>query len=208
MNPQHLFIKKSKDFRIHFKLTEADVDALLVNKGVSYTGLELGSKTLTLDLAEAYPLIYGLEYCEFKKEDTSYPNFDALPQTTQDYINSRPDGSGKNAGLKGTKNRANYIICVMKDFPVGHTFLNREIVEKLPDFLSGDTSITWNNGLLKGLVKATTKFHTHVDVQGKKIRLMIYEIVKAVDKELLDKATKNVDEEWLRNLKKKATRKN
>ena len=177
---------------------------MLIDKGVSYTGLELGSKTLTLDLAEAYPLIYGLEYCEFKKEDTSYPNFDALPQTTQDYINRRPDGSGKNAGLKGTKNRANYIICVMKDFPVGHTFLNREIVEKLPDSLSDDTSITWNNGILKGLVKATRTYHTHVDDEGKKTRLMIYEVVKAVNKELLDKATKNVDEEWLKNLKKKA----
>lgn len=203
MNPQQWFINKSKDFRIHFSLTEADVDALLIDKGVSYTGLELGSKTLTLDLAEAYPLIYGLEYCEFKKEDTSYPNFDALPQTTQDYINRRPDGSGKNAGLKGTKNRANYIICVMKDFPVGHTFLNREIVEKLPNSLSDDTSITWNNGILKGLVKATRKFHSYIDDKGKKIRLMIYEVVKAVDKELLGKATKHVDEEWLKNLKKK-----
>lgn len=203
MNPQHWFINKSKDFRIHFNLTEADVNALLVDKGVSYTGLELGTKTLTLDLAEAYPLIYGLEYCEFKKEDTSYPNFDELPKTTQDYITKRPDGSGKNAGLKGTKNMANYIICIMKDFPIGHTFLNREIVENLPAPLSDDTSITWNNGILKGLVKATKRFHIHIDDKGEKTRLMIYEVVKAVDKELLDKSMKNVDDNWLKKIMKK-----
>lgn len=203
MNSQHWFINKSKDFRIHFKLTEADVDALLIDKGVSYTGLELGTKTLTLDLAEAYPLIYGLDYCEFKRDDISYPSREKLPQATQDYINSRADGAGKNIGLKGTKHRASYIICVIKDFPIGYKFLNADVVKNLPYPLSNDVSITWNNGLLKGLVKATRKFQNHIDDEGKTIRSMIYEVVKTVDKELLDKATKNVDEEWLKKVMEK-----
>lgn len=207
MDIEDWFINKSKDFRIHFKLTEADVDALLMEHGVSYTGLELGTKTLTLEIAETYPLIYGLDYCKFKKDETSFPHFDELPQATKDYIKNRPDGSGKNVGLKGTKNRASYIIFIIKDFPVGYTFLNNEIVRKLPYPLSEDSSITWNNGLLKGLVKATRKYQSNVDKDGKTMRSMIYEIIEQVPPRLLKKAKKNVDDEWLKEFEKKSKKK-
>lgn len=203
MNYQHWFIAKSKDFRIHFQLTEADVDALLINEGVSYTGLELGTKTLTLDLAEAYPSIYGLDYCDFKKDNATYPSFESLPQKTKDHINNRAEGTGKNIGLKGTKNKASYVIFVIKQFKIGQTFSNFDIVRELPSPLSDDASILWNNGILKGLVKATKQYQTSVNEQGKPVRSMVYEVVKVVDKELLEKAKKNVDKDWLKNLAKK-----
>lgn len=203
MRIEDWFISKSKKFRIHFRLTEADVDILLIEKGVSYTGLELGTKTLTLAIAEAYPLIYGIEYCEFKKDDTSYPSFNELPLDTQDYIKNRADGAGKTAGLKGTKNRASYIICIIKDFHVGHTFSNADVIKDLPYPLDSDGSITWNNGLLKGLVKATRKYQNNVDKDGKTIRSMIYEIIEPVSPSLLEKAKKNIDEGWLEEFEKR-----
>ena len=203
MNSQHWFIYKSKEFRIHFNLTEADIDVLLAEKGISYTGLELGTKTLTLDIAEAYPLIYGLDYCEFKKDETSYPIFEKLPKATQDHINNRKESVGKNVGLKGTKNRASYIIFVIKDFPVGYQFLNIDIVKDLPHPLSNDGSITWNNGLLKGLVKSTGKYKSYIGQDGKTTRSIIYELVKSVSPHLFEKAKKNIDEEWLKSFKNK-----
>src|SRR3546814_691160 len=108
------YIEKSKAFRLHFGLSEEDVDFLLKSKELIYSRLEIRKRTLTLELAEAYPLIYGIAYCEFKKDDTTFPEFSELPQATQNYINDRPKGSGNTVGLKGSKNMASYVIRAIK----------------------------------------------------------------------------------------------
>lgn len=201
MTNEERFIAKSKKFRLHFKLTEDDVDALLANKNLKYKGLEIGTKTLTLELAEAYPLIYGIEYCDFKKEETTFPDFKDFPQATQDYINNRPEGAGTNVGLKGTKNMASYVIRAIKDYPLGYQFMNVEVLTKLPYPLNDEATITWNYGLLKGLVKSTNKYKSYKGKDGKTKRAMIYTTVKTVTPELLEKAINNIEKERLEDEK-------
>ncbi|SEN63013.1 hypothetical protein SAMN05216436_11931 [bacterium A37T11] len=193
MSNQSHFISKAKTFRLHFKLSESDIDYLLVEKEIKYRGLELGSRTLTLELAEAYPLIYGIEYCDFKKEETGIPDFDDLPQVTKDYILNHPKDSGNKAGTKGTKNMSSYVIRAIKNYSVGHEFLNVDILNLLPPPLNQATSITWKNGLLKGLVKSTNRFKEYKDDREETKRGMIYTLVKPVTPELLEKALKNIE---------------
>jgi len=195
MTNEDKFVAKSKDFRLHFKLTEDDVDTLLAGRKLKYKGLESGTRTVTLELAEAYPLIYGMEYCDFKKDDTTFPAFSELPQSTQDYIKNRPEGTGDTVGLKGSKNMASHVIHAIKDYPVGHEFLNFEILKKLPPPLNKETTITWTTGLLKGLAKNTRKYREYVDQEGATKRGMVYTIVKSVTPELLEKAMNNIEKE-------------
>lgn len=197
MTIEERFVAKSEKFRLHFKLTEDDVNTLLASKGLKYKGLELGTRTLTLELAEAYPLIYGIEYCDFKKDETVFPEFSELPQTTQDYINNRPDGVGNKVGLKGSKNMASYVIRAIKDYPVGREFLNIEVIKELPSPLNQAATITWNNGLLKGLVKGLKKYKSYEDEEGDTKRGKVYIMVNAVTAETLEKALKNIEKEQL-----------
>lgn len=186
------YIEKSKAFRLHFGLSEEDVDFLLKDKGLTYSRLEARKRTLTLELAEAYPLIYGIDYCDFKRHETIFPEFFELPQTTQDCINNRPEHA---VGLKGSKNMASYVIRAIKDYPVGRNFMNVEILKILPPPLNKQTSITWTTGLLKGLVKSTKKYQSYKDETGETKRGKIYTIVKEVSPELLKKALKNIEKE-------------
>jgi len=202
MTNEEKFIIKAKLFRLHFGLSEEEMDLLLVNKGLKYKGLELGSRTLTLELAEAYPLLYGVEYCDFKRDEVTVPDFEKLPETTQEFIKNKAT-SGSKVGLKGTKNKASYVIILIKDFVVGHKFTNSQIIPSLPPPANKDKSIDWGKGLLKGLVQNIHQSSYYIDENGEERRETTYEIVKTVDKELLDKATKNVDEEWLKKVMEK-----
>ncbi|GGC43100.1 hypothetical protein GCM10011386_39210 [Parapedobacter defluvii] len=202
MTNEERFIEKSKLFRLHFGLSEEEIDAFLSNKNLKYKGLELGSRTLTLELAEAYPLIYGIEYCEFKKEDIAIPALEDLPKATQNYIQNK-ENSGNRVGSKGTKNKASYVTILINDFPIGHKFTNSEIIPSLPSPANKDKSIDWGKGLLKGIVKNTKTSRYYIDKDGKKHREAIYEIVKSVDPLVLDKAKENVGEEWLKGVQKK-----
>lgn len=196
------FIEKAKEFRLHFALSEDDIDELLIERNLTYSKLEYRKRTLTLELAEAYPLIYGIEYCDFKKDETIPPEFDELPQATQNFIKNKTT-TGNKVGLKGTKNKASYVIILIKEFPLGHKFTNSQIIPTLPPPANEDQSIDWGKGLLKGLVKNTGKSSFYIDASGDKRREATYEIVKTVDKELLEKAMKNVDEKWLKGVTKK-----
>src|SRR5690606_851902 len=202
MTNEERFIKKAKLFRLHFGLSEDEMDLLLVDQNLKYKGLELGTRTLTLELAEAYPLIYGLEYCDLKKDEITVPEFDKLPKTTRDFIKNKTS-SGNKVGLKGTKNKASYVIILIKDYTLGHKFTNSQLIPSLPPPANEDQSIDWGKGLLKGLVVNTRQSSYYVDESGEERRETTYEIVKTVDKELLDKATKNVDEGWLKGVMKK-----
>src|SRR5690606_1045579 len=130
MTNEERFIKNAKLFRLHFGLSEDEIDLLLVDKKLKYKGLELGTRTLTLELAEAYPLIYGIEYCDFKKDEITVPEFDKLPKTTRDFIKNKTS-SGNKVGLKGTKNKASYVIILIKDYTLGHKLTNTQIVPSL-----------------------------------------------------------------------------
>ncbi|KKX51798.1 hypothetical protein [Sphingobacterium sp. IITKGP-BTPF85] len=195
MNYEQRFTAKSKKFRLHFRLTEEEIDLLLENKNLKYKGLEIGSRTLTLDLAEAYPLIFGLDYCEFKNDNITFPSWDNLPQSTKDFIEGRPDTARNKIGLSGTKHKASYIVIAIRDFAIGHTFSNSDIILNLPSPLDKESSIDWNKGLLKGLVKNTTTSRTYKDENGDNKRETIYKVIKAVDDDLLKKANKNIGED-------------
>lgn len=195
MTNEEMFIAKSEEFRLHFKLSEDDIDGLLVEKKLKYKGLESGKRTLTLELAEAYPLIYGIEYCDFKKEDTSFPEFSELPQPTQDFISNRPEGAGNKVGLKGSRNMASYVIRAIRNYSVGQEFINADVLRELPSPLNRAATITWNNGLLKGLVKSTRKYKSYVDEEGDTKRGMVYKMVNTVSAEMMDKALRNIEKE-------------
>lgn len=201
MTNEEKFIAKSEEFRLHFKLSEDDIDALLVEKKLKYKGLESGKRTLTLELAEAYPLIYGIEYCDFKKDETVFPEFSELPQATQNHINNRPEGMGNKVGLKGSKNMASYVIRAIKDYAVGREFLNVDVLKALPSPLNQAVTITWSNGLLKGLVKSTKKYKSYKDEDGETKRGMIYTMAKPVTTGLLEKAMNNIKKERLEDTK-------
>src|SRR5690606_22916325 len=197
MTNEEKFIAKSEEFRLHFKLSEDDIDTLLAEKKLKYKGLGSGKRTLTLELAEAYPLIYGIDYCNFKKDETVFPEFSELPQATQNYINNKPEGMGNKVGLKGSKNMASYVIRAIKDYAVGREFLNIDVLKELPSLLNQAVTITWNNGLQKGLDKSTKKYKNYKDRDGETKRGMIYTIVKPVTSELLEKAINNIEKERL-----------
>lgn len=197
-----IYIEKAKAFRLHFKLSEEEIDELLRDKDLGYSRLESGKRTLTLELAEAYPLIYGIEYCDFKKRNITFPSFEQLPKATQELINKK-SASGNKVGLKGTKNKASYVVILIKDFPIGHKVTNSSIIPLLPAPANKDQSIDWGKGLLKGLVKNTGKSNYYVDASGEKRREATYEIIKAVDSETLTKAMQNVDEDWVKEIERK-----
>lgn len=196
------FIEKAKEFRLHFGLSEDDIDELLIERNLTYSKLEYRKRTLTLELAEAYPLIYGIEYCDFKKDETIPPEFDELPQATQNFIKNKTTTRNK-VGLKGTKNKASYVIILVKDFPLGHKFTNSEIIPYLPPPANEDQSIDWGKGLLKGLVENTRQSSYYLDENGEKRREATYQIIKPVNEALLEKAMENVDEGWLKGVTKK-----
>lgn len=83
MTNEEKFIAKSKMFRIHFQLSEDEIDLLLLGKNVVYKGVEAHDPELTLQLIEAYPFIYGLDHQKFQKDETTYPLWDDLPEATK-----------------------------------------------------------------------------------------------------------------------------
>lgn len=207
MSNEEIFIKKSKLFRVKLGLSEDEIDSLLSDKKLKYKGLELGTRTLTLELAEAYPLIvYGIEYCEFKKLETKVPTFNDLPTATQTLLNNKT-GGGNKVGTKGTKNKASYIIYIIKDFPLGHKLTNSKIIPLLPPPINEDNSIDWGKGLLKGHVKNLNQSSYYIDQNGQERREATYEVIKVVYSSALEEAIKNIDKEWLKEFEENTKKK-
>jgi hypothetical protein len=187
------FRKKAKEFRLHYNLSEDDIDQLLKEKDLVYSKVESGKRTITLQLAESYPLVvYGIEYCVFKKDETTFPEYEKLPEATKTLLESKAN-AGNKVGSKGTKNKASYVVIVIKDFKIGHQFTKSEIISVLPSPLILETAIDWNKGLLKGLVKNSNTSKHWVDEKGKKRREATYEIIREVDSGLLEKAKKSIE---------------
>ncbi|WP_293888616.1 MULTISPECIES: hypothetical protein [unclassified Sphingobacterium] len=197
------FRKKAKEFRLHFNLSEEDIDQLLKGQDLVYSKVESGKRTITLELAESYPfVVYGIEYCVFKRDETTFPEYEKLPLATRELLESKSN-SGNKVGSKGTKNKASYVVIVIKDFKKGHKFIKSEIISVLPPPLNLEKSIDWNKGLLAGIVKNTNTSKHWVDENGKKCREAIYEIIREVDSELLEKAKKSFDPEALKEFEEK-----
>jgi len=197
------FDDKCKRFRMHFNLSEDDIDLLLKVKGIKYKGIESGTRIITLEIAEILPLVvYGIEYCVFKKEETTFPEYEKLPEATKILLESKSN-AGNKVGSKGTKNKASYVVIVIKDFKIGHQFIKSEIISFLPSPLNLEKAIDWNKGLLKGLVKNTNTSKHWVDKNGKKRRETIYEIIQSVNSEVLEKAKRSISPEDLKEFEEK-----
>lgn len=197
------FRKKAKEFRLHFNLSEDDINQLLKEKGLVYSKVESEKRTITLELAESYPLVvYGIEYCVFKKDETTFPEYEKLPESTKTLLESKAN-AGNKVGSRGTKNKASYVVIVIKDFKVGHQFIKSEIISVLPSPLNLEKAIDWNKGLLKGLVENTDTSKHWVDKNGKKRREAIYEMIQSVNSELLEKAKRSIDPEDLKEFEEK-----
>src|SRR5690606_11418209 len=98
---------------------------------------------------------------------------------------------------------ASYVIILIQEYVVGHKFTNYQLIPSLPPPAHKDKSIDWRKGLLKGLVQNIHQPSYDIDENGEERRETTYENVKTVDKELLDKVKKNVDEEWLKKVMEK-----
>src|SRR5690606_36821726 len=95
----------------------------------------------------------------------------------------------------GTKDMESYVVRAIKDYPLGYQFMNVEVLTKLPYPLNDEATITWNYGLLKGLVKSTNKYKSYKGKDGKTKRAMIYTTVKTVTPELLEITINNIEKE-------------
>lgn len=199
MEFEEKFIKKAESFRVKLKLSESDIEKLLLiyqsnssTKPIKYKGLSIGKRVLTLELAETYPLIYGFSYNDIVKDDSIIPDLEDLPLKTQEFIQSRKKRSGNTVAKKGSKNIASHVVISIKDLEVGTKFSNFDIYMSDSYPLKEETSINWNKGILKGLVKNTGKQKSLLLEDGRTKTESIYEIVKAVDSELLEKALKSI----------------
>ncbi|MDR2274905.1 MAG: hypothetical protein LBF27_28610 [Sphingobacterium sp.] len=184
------FRKKCKSFRLKFGLSEDDVDLLLKAQNIKYKGVESKDRIITLEIAEAYPLtVYGIEYCTFKKEETTFPSFEDLPITTKTLLENKSN-TGNKVGSHGTKNKASNVIFALKEYKKGHQFTNSDILSQLPHPLNLEKSIDWNKGLLAGLTKNTRTFRIWIDENKESHREAIYEMIEVVTPVLLEKAKK------------------
>ncbi|MEQ7800945.1 hypothetical protein ABDJ41_14165 [Pedobacter sp. ASV1-7] len=184
------FIEKAKKFRLHFQLTEQELNDLLQNKQLKYIGLERGVKTLTLDLAESIAGIYGLTYCEFKETNQGPPAIKDLPVATKNKVEKK-EGNIK-VGQKGTRNINENVIVVLSEYSTDDEFTNSQIIAKFPkDLIKHMTgkSIEWNKGILKDLVIDTKE--TRPTSTNKKPE-KIYKLAKKIMPEVREKAQEKI----------------
>jgi len=186
------FVSKAKRFREHYNISEKNLDILLKEKKLTYTKLEYGKRTLTLELAEGIAEVYGLTYCKFIEPDQGPPEIKDLPIATQEKIETK-EGKFKVA-QKGTLNLNENIVIVLNKYVAGNTFTNSQIISKLPkDLVKHMTgkSIEWNKGILKDLVIDTKK--TSPSPAGNNFKQeKIYELVMEITPEMLEKAKEKI----------------
>lgn len=192
MTNEEKFIAKSKKFRVYFQLTEEEIDLLLLSKNLKYKGIESKEHPLTLELAESYPLIFGLEYCEFKKDKTGYPLWDDLPKSTKNFIKDRPYTAADNLDQDAVNNIASYVIMALRYLAIGDTFTDSDIIRCLPHPLNLGVTIDWRGGMLKGVVKILRIPRISKDENGNDISEVRYRLNKHISEPLLNKAKKKL----------------
>ena len=193
MNNEEKFIAKSKMFRLHFQLTEDEIDLLLLGKNVTYKGIESNDRELTLQLIEAYPLIYGLDHDKFQKDETTYPLWDDLPEATKKLIGDRPYTAADNVGEEGLKNTASYVILAIKHLDIGVIFSESELTRCLPSPLNQGITINQVSGLLKGAFKKLRKSRKFKNDNGEDVNDALYLIHKSMDERLIGKAKRKLE---------------
>jgi len=193
MNNEEEFIAKSKMFRLHFQLSEDEIDLLLLGKNVVYKGVESNDRELILQLIEAYPLIYGLDHDKFQKDETTYPLWGDLPEATKKLIEDRPYTAADNVGEEGLKNTASYVILAIKHLETGTIFSESELTRCLPSPLNQGITIYQVSGMLKGAFKKLRKSRKFKNENGEEVNDALYLIHKAMDERLIGKARRKLE---------------
>ncbi|WP_400263127.1 hypothetical protein ACFX5U_08685 [Sphingobacterium sp. SG20118] len=197
MNIPNSFIKNVSIARKHIDLSEEDLDNLLREVGLIYSGIEtMAKKSVSIELAYHLSKIFNknIEYfiCDhFTPLDLEYVN-----TKTQNYIKQNKK-TNKDPKLV-TKFINAYVIIYIRDFAKGTKFTNTDIIPNLPPILNLETSIDWSSGLLKGLVKNTKTYRKSPDdIDPKNRGEVIYVLEDQVPDSIIEKAIKKVDAEWL-----------
>jgi len=180
-------------FRLHFQLSEDEIDLLLLGKNVVYKGVESNDRELILQLIEAYPLIYGLDHDKFQKDETTYPLWGDLPEATKKLIEDRPYTAADNVGEEGLKNTASYVILAIKHLETGTIFSESELTRCLPSPLNQGITIYQVSGMLKGAFKKLRKSRKFKNENGEEVNDALYLIHKAMDERLIGKARRKLE---------------
>lgn len=192
MNSKEIFIAKSKLLRLHFQLSEDEIDLLLLGKNVVYKGVEAHDRELILQLIEAYPLIYGLDQDKFQKDETTYPLWNDLPEATKKLIEDRPYTAADNLDQDALNNIASYVIMALRHLAIGDTFTDSDIIRCLPYPLNQGVTIDWRVGMLKGVVKILRIPRISKDENGNDISEVRYQLNKDIAERLLNEAKKKL----------------
>ena len=188
MSNEEKFIARSKKFRLHFQLTEEQIELLLLGKNLVYKGVESNRRKLNVELMEAYPLIYGLDWSTFEEDKDTYPVWDDLPEATKKIILDTPYTAVDDVGENGLKNTASYIILAIKHLDVGTQFSESEITRCLPFPLNKGVTIDQTSGLLKGAFKKLRRSRKFKNKKGEDVNDALYQIHKPMDERLIGKA--------------------
>lgn len=184
--------------RKHINLSESDLDNLIKEYGFNYSKLENGSKkTVSLELAYRIAQVFNRSIEDFITDD--FQPFDLITTNirTQEYIKKNIKTNKDHSVIKKFINA--YVIIIIKNFKKDTQFTNSDIIPKLPPILNQYNSIDWTAGLLKGLVTNTNNYRKSPDDNDPKNRgEAIYQLNEQVPKNVIDKALKKVDQDWLK----------
>jgi hypothetical protein len=193
MSNEEKFIARSKKFRLHFQLIEEQIDLLLLGKNLVYKGVESNRRKLNVELMEAYPLIYGLDWYTFEESKDAYPLWDDLPEATKKIILDTPYTAADDVGENGLRNTASYIILAIKHLDVGTQFSESEITRCLPYPLNKGVTIYLTSGLLKGAFKKLRRSRKFKNERGEEVSDPLYLIHKPMDERLIGKAKRRLE---------------
>lgn len=193
MTNEEKFIAKSKKFRLHFQLSEDEIDLLLLGKNLIYKGIESNRRKLNVELIEAYPLIFGLNFVQFSEDIITYPLWDDLPEATKKLLQDRPFTATDDVGENGLKNTASYIILAIKHLDVGTQFSESEITRCLPYPLNQGIIINQVSGMLKGAFKKLRRSRKFKNKKGEDVSDPLYLIHKPIYEHLIGKAKRKLE---------------
>jgi hypothetical protein len=193
MTNEEKFIAKSKKFRLHFQLSEDEIDLLLLGKNLIYKGIESNRRKLNVELIEAYPLIFGLNFAQFSEDIITYFLWDDLPEATKKLLQDRPFTATEDVGENSLKNTASYIILAIKHLDVGTQFSESEITRCLPYPLNKGVTIYLTSGLLKGTFKKLRRSRKFKNEKGEEVSDPLYLIHKPMDERLIGKAKRKLE---------------
>lgn len=192
MSNEEKFIARSKKFRLHFQLSEDEIDLLLLGKNLIYKGIESNRRKLNVELIEAYTLIFGLNFAQFSEDIITYPLWDDLPEATKKLLQDRPFTAADDVGEDGLIHQESYIILALKHLDVGSKFTESDLIRCLPSPLNKGLKINWYTGMLKGAFKKLRKIKMSKNTEGEEIREALHLVHKPIEDPLIGKAKKKL----------------